>query len=515
MIEFGSIKSVEAHLVERARVQGAQIAFEDAAAEISYAALERRSLALATALMELDIAPGESVAVYLPNSVRWIEAALAIVRRGAVMVPISYDSSEEEVLYRLGDAGCAAVVSLAEKQETLERLAEKAPKLHWLLLAGLAPGARSDKLRAYEALLETSPRADAGEGEDLDAPAFILYTSGTTGRAKGVVLNQRSLMWDIAAAWIPIAGLSARDRMLAPLPLFHSYALDLIVLGTLAAGATTRVMSRFSTEEALRLLGGGGFTLFPGVPTMFHYLLERAPEGPIRFPDLRLCISAGAIMPATLNAAFERRTGVTLVDGYGITETATMVTMNWPGKPRIMGSCGIPIPGQQVRIVDPVVRRDVAPGAEGELIVRGPNLMLRYHGKPEETARALVDGWYLTGDLARADANGFLTITGRLKDIIIRGGQNIAPAEIEEVVAQFPGVLDNAVVAGKHAALGEVPVLFVVPKPGARLDEAALRAFCRQHLSAYKVPDSIRVIDRIPRTGSGKIQRFELQKLLA
>ncbi|HUJ99669.1 MAG TPA: long-chain fatty acid--CoA ligase, partial [Stellaceae bacterium] len=355
MIEFGSIKSVEAHLVERARVQGAQIAFEDAAAEISYAALERRSLALATALMELDIAPGESVAVYLPNSVRWIEAALAIVRRGAVMVPISYDSSEEEVLYRLGDAGCAAVVSLAEKQEMLERLAEKAPKLHWLLLAGLAPGARSDKLRAYEALLETSPRADAGEGEDLDAPAFILYTSGTTGRAKGVVLNQRSLMWDIAAAWIPIAGLSARDRMLAPLPLFHSYALDLIVLGTLAAGATTRVMSRFSTEEALRLLGGGGFTLFPGVPTMFHYLLERAPEGPIRFPDLRLCISAGAIMPATLNAAFERRTGVTLVDGYGITETATMVTMNWPGKPRVMGSCGIPIPGQQVRIVDPVV----------------------------------------------------------------------------------------------------------------------------------------------------------------
>ncbi len=515
MIEFDSIKSVEAHLVERARRQGAQIAFEDAAAELSYAELERRTLALATALMELDIAPGESVAVYLPNSVGWIEAALAIVRRGAVMVPISYDSSEEEVLYRLGDAGCAAVVSLAEKQEMLERLADKAPKLRWLLLAGLAPGGRHAKLRAYEALLKTPPRQEAGQGEDLEAPAFILYTSGTTGRAKGVVLNQRSLMWDIAAAWIPIAGLTARDRMLAPLPLFHSYAIDLVVLGTLAAGATTRVMSRFSTEEALRLLGGGGFTLFPGVPTMFHYLLERAPEGPIRFPDLRLCVSAGAIMPATLNAAFERRTGVTLVDGYGITETATMVTMNWPGKPRIMGSCGIPIPGQQVRIVDPVTRRDVPQDAEGELIVRGPNLMLRYHGKPEETARALVDGWYLTGDLARADANGLITITGRLKEIIIRGGQNIAPAEIEEVVAQFPGVLDNAVVAGKHAALGEVPVLFVVPKPGARLDEAALRAFCRQHLSTYKVPDSIRFIDRIPRTGSGKIQRFELQKLLA
>ncbi|HUC66488.1 MAG TPA: AMP-binding protein [Stellaceae bacterium] len=515
MIEFGCVRPVGAHLVERARTQGAQIAFADAASELSYTELEQRTLAVATALMDLDIAAGTSVAVFLPNSVRWIEAALAIVRRGAVMVPISYESSEEEVLYRLGDAGCAAVISLAEKREMLERLAAKLPGLGRLLLAGLEPGARRDRLCSYEALRETPPRQEAAGGEDLEAPAFILYTSGTTGRAKGVVLNQRSLMWDIAAAWIPIAGLSARDRMLAPLPLFHSYALDLVVLGTLAAGATTRVMSRFSTEEALRLLGGGGFTLFPGVPTMFHYLLERAPEGPIRLPDLRLCISAGAIMPAMLNAAFERRTGVTLVDGYGITETATMVTMNWPGKPRVMGSCGIPIPGQQVRIVDPLARRDVAPGAEGELVVRGPNLMLRYHGKPEETARALVDGWYLTGDLARADGNGFITITGRLKEIIIRGGQNIAPAEIEEVVAQFPGVLDNAVVAGKHAALGEVPVLFVVPKPGARLDEAALRAFCRQHLSAYKVPDSIHVIDRIPRTGSGKIQRFELQKLLA
>lgn len=515
MIEFGVIKTVAAHLVERAREQGAEIAFEDAAARASYAELERRTLALATALADLAVAPGDSVAVYLPNSVRWIEAALAVVRRGAVMVPISYEASEDEVLYRLADAGCVAIFSLAEKRATLERLAAGAARCATLILAGAAPDVAAAGVRSYETLLETAPREAAAEGTDLDAPAFILYTSGTTGRAKGVVLNQRSLMWDIAAAWIPIAGLSRRDRMLAPLPLFHSYALDLVVLGTLAAGARTRLMTRFSSDEALALLGQGGFTLFPGVPTMFHYLLERAGDGPIRFPDLRLCISAGAIMPGTLNAAFEKRAGVTLVDGYGITETATMVTMNWPGKPRVMGSCGLPIPGQQVRIVDPLSRRDVAQGEEGELIVRGPNLMLRYHRKPEETARALVDGWYLTGDLARADANGFLTITGRLKEIIIRGGQNIAPAEIEEVVAQFPGVLDNAVVGAKHAALGEVPVLFLVPKPGARIAEEELRAFCRRHLSPYKVPDSVRLIDRIPRTGSGKIQRFELQKLLA
>jgi acyl-CoA synthetase (AMP-forming)/AMP-acid ligase II len=515
MIDFGVIKPVEAHLVERARERAVQIAFEDAATRLTYGELEARTLALATALRELEVAPGDSVAVYLPNSVRWIEAALAVVRRGAVMVPVAYDASEDEAAYRLRDAGCVAAISLAEKRTVLLRLSAAAPQLRSLIISGLEPEAVTERAHSYEALLRTTGRETAAAGGDLDAPAFILYTSGTTGRAKGVVLNQRSLMWDIAASWVPIAGFSDRDRLLAPLPLFHSYALDFVVLGTIAVGARTRVMARFSTEEALALLGSGAFTVFPGVPTMFHYLLARAPEGPIRLPNLRLCISAGAIMPAALNAAFERRTGVTLVDGYGITETATMVTMNWPERPRVMGSCGLPIPGQQVRIVDPISRRDVPQGGEGELIVRGPNLMLRYHNKPEETARALVDGWYLTGDLARADANGFITITGRLKEIIIRGGQNIAPAEIEEVVAQFPGVLDNAAVAGKHAALGEVPVLFVVAKPEARIEPEALRQFCLKHLSAYKVPQTVRFIDRIPRTGSGKIQRFELQKLLA
>ena len=258
-------------------------------------------------------------------------------------------------------------------------------------------------------------------------------------------------------------------------------------------------MERFSVTEALELLSSGEFTVFPGVPTMFHYLLLRGRRSPLNFGKLRLCISAGAIMPATLNAEFERRTKVPLVDGLGSTETSTMITLNWPGSERIMGSCGPPILGQAVRIVDPKTRLDLPPESEGELIVRGPNVMLGYHNKPAETAKALVDGWYLTGDLARFDPNGFITITGRLKELIIRGGENIAPAEIEEVALKFPGVADCAVVAGKHQFLGEVPVLFVVSKAGVEVDGAALKTFCGEHLSAHKVPDEIRHLDQIPR----------------
>ena len=219
-------------------------------------------------------------------------------------------------------------------------------------------------------------------------------------------------------------------------------------------------------------------------------------------------------MPATLNREFESHLGVPLLDGYGITETSTMVTMNWPSGQRVLGSCGFPVPGLAVRIVD-ANGRDVAPNQEGELIVRGPNVMPGYHNKPEETRSALRAGWYHTGDLAKSDENGFLTITGRLKELIIRGGQNIAPAEIEEVVNTFAPVLDCAVVGVPHEHLGEVPALFVVPRAGP--DDSRSRLLlghCREKLSAYKVPHTRAIHRRIPRTGSGKIIRYKLRETI-
>ena len=219
-------------------------------------------------------------------------------------------------------------------------------------------------------------------------------------------------------------------------------------------------------------------------------------------------------MPAPINQEFEKLFSVKLLDGYGITETATMVTMNWIDGGRVMGSCGLPVPGLSVRLIDPKSGQDVAIGDEGELIVRGPNVMSGYHKKPAETASALKEGWYYTGDLAKSDANGFLTITGRLKELVIRGGQNIAPAEVEEAVCAHDAVLDCAVVGAPHEHLGEVPVVFVVPRPGMTVMTDVLIDHCRQRLSAYKVPAEVHLVNEIPRTGSGKIIRFKLKETL-
>jgi acyl-CoA synthetase (AMP-forming)/AMP-acid ligase II len=227
-----------------------------------------------------------------------------------------------------------------------------------------------------------------------------------------------------------------------------------------------------------------------------------------------MCISAGAIMPATLNREFEQRFGIPLLDGYGITETSTMVTMNWPTGTRVMGSCGLPLPGLTVRLVDPATGRDVRPGDEGELWVQGPNVTPGYHNLPEATAAVLVDGWYRTGDLARRDEHGYLRISGRTKELIIRGGENIYPAEVEDALLTCEDVLDAAVVGAPHDQLGEVPVAFVIPRDPDAFDHETVLAVCRDRLSSFKVPAELVIIDRIPRTGSGKILRFRLQQRL-
>lgn len=515
MLRIDLIAPIPELLRRQAEAFASKVAYQDARRAVSYGDLLRRTGNLAGQLADHGVSPGETVAILLPNSVEWIEACVATTRADAVSVPVSYDASEPEIAYRLQDADCRAIVTTDEKSELVARLRVQAPNLAAVILADRGPR-QSDGLR-FADLAETPPRSEPRDPSDIDQASYIVYTSGTTGRAKGVLLSVRGMLWVTAACWAPICGLSDGDRVLSPLPLFHSYALNLSVLSILATGATCHIMEKFSTAEALEQMSGGSFTLMPGVPTMFHYLLQRAREdgADARHSALRLCISAGAIMPATLNREFEATFAVPLLDGYGITETSTMVTMNWPVGGRVPGSCGIPLPGLAVRIVEPATGLDASLGTEGELIVRGPNVMLGYHNKPAETDDALRDGWYRTGDLARSDRNGFLTITGRLKELIIRGGQNIAPAEIEEVAGKFPAVLDSAVVGIPHEHLGEVPALFVVARPGMTIDGEALLEHCAGQLSAYKVPQSVHQIVEIPRTGSGKIIRFKLREMLS
>lgn len=502
-------------LTRHADNRGAHLAFSDADGSVTYADLARRTANIASRLADLGIAPGDRVAVYLPNSVAWAEAVLGIVRAGGVAVPISIDATEIEVAYRLADASCRAVFTVLDKIQLIARLKEDAPHLAHIILAGSGPNSSGGVSLSLEAMAGAMGRAPARDSDDIDTAAFLVYTSGTTGKAKGVLLTCRSMLWVSAACWAPVLGLNEDDTVLSPLPLYHSYALNLCVVSIIATGASIYLMERFSTTEALRLLGTGRFTVFPAVPTIFHYLIETArKQGSLDLSALRVCATAGAIMPAALNNEFERRFGVSLLDGYGITETSTMVTMNSIQSRRVPGSCGLPLSGLAVRIVDPETLRDLDPGEEGELIVRGPNVMQGYLNKPDETAKVLRNGWYHTGDLARADRNGFITITGRIKELIIRGGQNIGPAEVEEIVLKLASVVDCAVVGLPDDALGEIVGLFVIVRDSSFSVKAVLE-HCRQHLSPYKVPTSVHIVDEIPRTGSGKIIRYQLREAIA
>lgn len=513
MIRTELIAPVGALLKRHATERPDKLAYKDARTSVTYAELNKSTANLAGHFQDAGVDPGDRIAIFLPNSVQWIESCFATVRAGAISVPISYESTVPEVAYRLEDAECKVIITTDERYEMVAALQAKTPSLKKIILVDRgdvqAQGERLSRLRVEH------PKSIPRDAESIDATSFIIYTSGTTGRPKGVLLTQRNMLWVVAACWAPIAKLSENDYVLSPLPLFHSYALNLSVLGILATGASEYIIEKFSTTEVMRLLKAEPFTVLPGVPTMFHYLLEAARNDPSSsYPNMRVCISAGAIMPAPINQEFEKLFNVKLLDGYGITETATMVTMNWIDGGRVMGSCGLPVPGLCVRLIDPKSGHDVASGEEGELIVRGPNVMSGYHKKPAETASALKHGWYYTGDLAKSDANGFLTITGRLKELVIRGGQNIAPAEVEEAVCAHDAVLDCAVVGAPHEHLGEVPVVFVVPRPGMTVVTDVLIDHCRQRLSAYKVPAEVHLVNEIPRTGSGKIIRFKLKETL-
>jgi len=511
MIHTELIVPVHQLLRRHAEAHPQKPAFEDARSSISYADLSDATAKLATHLQHVGVFPGDRVAIVLPNSVEWAVACLACVRAGAIAVPISHDAAGPEIEYRLGDASCAAVITSDMRELELRRIGSQLGivkdyvTVSWL--NGAVHGTDYVNIIARGALCEPL------DPDTLDAPAFVIYTSGTTGKPKGVLLSTRGMLWVAATCWASIAGLNAEDKVLSCLPLYHSYALNFSILSIVATGATCYLMEKYSSSEIPRLLAQGRFTVMPGVPTMFHYLIQTArTNGISRLPGLRICLSAGAILPATTNREFEQLFGVKLLDGYGITETSTMVTMNWPTGSRLFGSCGLPLPGVATRIIDPVGMVDVDVGVEGELIVRGPNVMKGYLNKRAETDAVLKNGWYHTGDLARVDASGYITITGRLKEVIIRGGQNIAPAEIEDIVSAHEDVLDCAVAGMPHPQLGEVPVVFVVERSQGAVDIQILLAHCGKHLSAYKIPHAIHVVKEIPRTGSGKVMRFKLRE---
>ncbi len=511
MIHAELVRTVPELLAGHRSMRPDATAFSDPSTSVTYAQLDERTARLGGHLAAMT-GRGARGLILMSNRVEVAESYLALTRAAMVAVCVNAAAAEPEVAYQLDHSGARLIITDPEHLDMVTSLRASRPGLRCVHV-GAPESAKGPGVVSFEHLARTEPPRPAPDDLGLDDTAYLLYTSGTTGRPKGVMLTQRSLLWVVATCWSPILGLRAEDRLLSPLPLFHSYALDLCVLGVVATGASAHLMPRFTTDATLDHLRSGDFTVLAGVPTMFQYLLNATAEVEA-LPGVTRCVTAGAVMPGSVNQAFEERFGVTLLDGYGITETSTMVTMNWPNSSRIPGSCGFAVTGVGVRLVDPATGRDVGVDTDGEVWVSGPGLMQGYFDNPEATAAALTDGWYHTGDLARRDANGFLTISGRIKELIIRGGENIYPAEVEAAILLADGVADAAVVGAPHPQLGEVPVAFVVPEPGVTLDPAAIRSAVAAQLTSFKVPTEVYLADTIPRTGSGKTKRFELVERL-
>ncbi|GHE61891.1 type I polyketide synthase [Streptomyces capitiformicae] len=501
-----------------------RVAFADDVRGVTYAELERRTGLLAAYLARTGLARGDRVAICLGNRVEMVESVLAVLRAGAIGVPLNPRSSDAELAHFLQDSGASVVVTDSAQLARLHRLAAPGEARPRVLLTGTGPvpvdapegtvlfravaegdGAPADPMAP-------APRDDLG----LDEPAWMLYTSGTTHRPKGVLSTQRAALWSVAACYAPIFGLSAEDRLLWPLPLFHSFGHSLVILGVTAVGASARITGELLPPDGLwRELRapheslGGPFTVLAGVPATYHRLVAAAAEDSSVAsppPSMRTCLVAGAPSSPELRRAVEEALGAPLLDAYGSTETCGMIAVNRPDGPRVDGSCGPPVPGVDVRVVDPRSGNDVGDGAEGEIWVRGPGLMTGYHNRPEATEAALRDGWYRTGDLGRRVAHGHLILTGRVSELINRGGENIHPTEVEQALLHSPGVTDAVVVGRAHEVLGEVPVAFVVP--GAEgVDPQRVLAACRTRLAEYKLPVEIHEIAAVPRTASGKIAR--------
>ncbi|AZQ74390.1 SDR family NAD(P)-dependent oxidoreductase [Streptomyces luteoverticillatus] len=508
------IRALPGVLEAHAARSGGKTAFLDARRGVTYQELEVRTRRLAGHLVRLGVRRGDRVVLLLGNRVETVEGFFAVLRAGAVGVPLDSGAADVELAHFLDDSGAVAVITERTLLPRVSRLAAERPRLRSrILVVGTEamPHGAAAGTHVFEQFAGADPGRTPRDDLGLDEAAWILYTSGTTGRSKGVVSSQRAALWSVAAAYVPFWDLGPQDRLLWPLPMFHAYAHSLCLLGVVAVGASAYLLDRGA--NVAQALTEQRFTIMAGVPATYRLLTSAAREASLRSPaGLRLCVTGGAPCPPELRADVEELLGAPLLDGYGSTETCGKIAVERLGG---SGDGGLPVPGVEVRLTDPASGEDVADGGEGEIRVRGPNLMLGYHDRPDDTARAFKDGWYRTGDLGRRERHGGLRVTGRVKELIIRGGENINPVEVENVLLACPGVADGAVVGRPHDVLGEVPVAFVVAEPGHRVDTDRVRALCRERLSGFKVPDEVYGTDAVPRTPSGKTDRSALARQLA
>lgn len=468
------------------------------AGEVRYGDLDAWTRRLASGLLQAGLAPGDRVAMYTTTSLAQIICHVATLRAGGVVVPCNPDYREPELTHICRDAGVGwAVAGDATRAELLRTAA---PGAQLIALTEHLPGAD----HTYPELVKSpeTHELDAARGED---PAIISYTSGTTGAPKGAVLRHRNLLAGaraVMAAW----RWNPADRLLLALPLFHMHGLGVGLHGTLTSGASAHVLAGFEPGEVLAEIERSRATLLFGVPTMYHRLVEHA-DRRADVSSLRLCVSGSAPLPEALFSRISERFGHPPLERYGMTETVMNISNPYEGERR-PGSIGLPLPGVEVRLVGPA--GEARAGEEGEIWLRGPNVFDGYLNRPEETAEAFTDGWFRSGDLARLDPDGYARITGRAKELIITGGYNVHPREVEEALLTHPGVRECAVAGVPSEEWGEEVWAWVVPRAGGSAGERALREHCRDRLAPYKVPKRIVSVGELPRNAMGKVQRHLL-----
>jgi long-chain acyl-CoA synthetase len=462
---------------------------------LTYAQLHDAAARVTALLSAAGVGPGDRVGLMLPNIPAFPIAFYGALGAGAIVVPMNPLLKGREVAYYLSDSGAKVLFAW-------HQFAGEAAKGAADAGAQMISVDEPDLAGPLAGLTPQTSWADAAADDD----AVILYTSGTTGTPKGAQLTHGGLARNARLTAETLLNNNPDDVMMGCLPLFHVFGLTCGLNATVAAGGTLTLLPRFDPGKALEIIERDAVTIFEGVPTMYAAMLHLPDADPSRAATLRVCISGGAAMPVEVLRGFEAKFGCVILEGYGLSETSPVASFNHPDKPRKPGSVGTPVEGVEMRLVG-TDGATVPAGEVGEIAIRGHNVMKGYWGRPDATAEAIPDGWFRTGDLARVDEDGYYFIVDRKKEMIIRGGYNVYPREIEEVLHEHPAVAEAAVIGIPHPELGEEVGAAIALKPGATATPEELRAFAKERVAAYKYPRHVWLVDELPKGPTGKILR--------
>jgi long-chain acyl-CoA synthetase len=466
---------------------------------LPWSAVDEASARLAGLLRARGLEPGDRVGLMLPNVPYFPIAYYGVLRAGGVVVPMNVLLKGREVAYYLTDPGARLLFAWHGFAEAADEGAREAGAE----VIPVAPGEFEPLLGEAEPYREVANRAD-------DDTAVILYTSGTTGQPKGAELTHANLDRNATVSVSTLLEMSERDVLLGALPLFHTFGQTVSMNCSTVVGACLTLIPRFDPGKALEIIERDQVTVFAGVPTMYTAMLNHPDRKGFDVSCLRLCVSGGAAMPEQVMRSFEAELGCKILEGYGLSETSPVASFNHPDRERKPGSIGTPIEGVEMKVVD-IDDNDTPQGEVGEIVIRGHNVMKGYWNRADATREVMGGGWFHTGDMARVDEDGYFVIVDRKKDLIIRGGYNVYPREIEEVLYEHPAVLEVAVIGVPHDELGEEVAAVVALKPDKRATAEELQAFAKNQVAAYKYPRRIWFVDALPKGPTGKILKREIE----